>query len=104
MIRFLQKLVVLWEKSKFLTLMEMETDYLRWENRKIIERDTDHLRKKVAELKAKEKQTAEDNRKIIDVEGEINETEKYRQMLESSRTKSADLKKQIAMYRKELWR
>ena len=104
MIKLLQKLVVLWEKSKFLTLMEMETDYLREANGRILGRDTDSLRAKLSSLKAIKNPKSDVQRDMIDIEQLINETEKFRQMIQSSKEKGLDLKNQIAKYRAELWK
>lgn len=105
MIKILQKLVILWEKSKFLTLMEMETDYIKRINDYIIVRDIDDLRKRLGELRAsKDAKSSEIQREIIDLEAEINETEKFRQMIETSHEKSEDLKKQISLYWSNIWK
>src|SRR3990167_3653807 len=102
MIKFLIKLVVLWEKKKFLTLMEMESGYITRVNRNVIGRDIDYLRSKLRELKIVKNPTNDARVKMVEIEALINETEKYKQMLESSRSKGDDLKKQIKMYREEL--
>lgn len=103
-IRFIQKLVILWEKSKFLTLMELESRYLQGENQEILERDLIDLRGQLAKQKLIKNPTAEVKHNIVDIEAQINETEKYRQMIASSVSKSEDLRKQIKLYKKQLWK
>lgn len=104
MITFIQKVIVLWEKKKFLTLMELESGYLNDTHSDIIYRDIDSLRAKLGKLREKKDASNEDQRTIITVEAEINETEKIRQMMKSSEEKSADLRKQISFYKKGLWK
>lgn len=103
MIKFLQKLVVLWEKSKFLRLMEMESAYLTKANSSILTRDINDLRTRLGELKLVKNPSNEAKVKIVDIEALINETVKYRQMIDSSRQKGEDLRRQIAFYRSGLW-
>lgn len=103
MIKLLQKLVILWEKSKFLTLMEMEADYIREVNRKILNRDTDALRTRLASLKASTDKKSDTQLEILEVEQQLNETEKFKEMIQKSKEKGLDLKKQIEKYRKDIW-
>ena len=103
MIKLLQKLVILWEKSKFLTLLEMESEYLKQSHAELLERDTDTLRKEMAELKAIKQPNKETQQKIVELDMEIMEAEKFRQMVKSSEDKGLDLKSQIVKYKKELW-
>lgn len=104
MITFIQKLIVLWEKKKFLTLMELESSYLEITHGEILNRDTDALRASLGEIRAKANPNSEDKRKAITIESEINETEKVRQMIQSSEEKGNDLRQQIVFYKMVLWK
>lgn len=105
---FLQKMAVIWEKSKFLTLMKMEQAHIEETYWNIITRDVADLREKLGELKKKENNNKKvdptTQKEIAEIEANINETEKYRQMIESGKDKSKDLERQIKLYKKLLWR
>lgn len=104
MIKFLQKLVILWEKSKFLTLMEMESGYIEKVNSKKLKGNIDAFRQQIAELKNKTDRSNAENGEIISIEAKINEIEKLRQIIQASKEKGDDLKNQIELYKKELWK
>ncbi len=112
MIKFFQKLIIILEKKKFLTLLQMESAYLQEMNISIIERNIDELRTKIREMRNKTKQstgttgttgTAANEREIAEIEAKINETEKYRQMIETSKVKEKDIKAQLRFYIRNLW-
>lgn len=103
MIKWLQTLVILWEKSKFLRLMELESSYIQSVHADKIWRDLPELRKELASLRAIKSPKTETTKKMIGLEADINETEKFRQMVQSSEEKSIDLKNQIEQYKRKLW-
>jgi hypothetical protein len=103
MIKFIQKLIILWEKKKFLTLMELESFYISKVYQEEINRDLDFLRSELGKIK-KKAETRDNNLKRIEIESKINESEKFIQMIKSSKEKSNDLKNQIALYKKSLWK
>jgi len=84
--------------------MEMESNYIVDVNKHILRRDIKELRKQLVELHNVKKPTSKEMQVAVQIESEIDETEKYRQMIDSSREKSEDLRKQIKMYRKGLWK
>lgn len=103
MIKFLCKLVILWEKKKFLTLLEMENGYLKGANSTILDRNVVMLRENLGKLNTKNKRTNLEEKQIVTLNKEIDETEKFRQMIESGEFKMRDLQNQIKEYKQKLW-
>jgi len=103
-IKIFTKLVILWEKKKFLTLLEMENQYIESYNWAILSRDVEEIRKQKGILQDKKKRTTDEEKQIIALDKDINETEKYRQMINGGKDKMEDLKNQIKMYRKNIWK
>lgn len=103
MIKFLCKLVILWEKKKFLTLIEMENGYIEKINQFILGRDLTALRENLGKLNNKTKRTSLEEKQIIALNKDIDETEKFRQMIETGKFKRTDLENQIKEYKKNIW-
>lgn len=104
--RICQKLVILWEKKKFLTLLEMEQNFLEETYFEILSRDLSGLRERLGELNKLEqkKRKLEDEQEIIELNTKINETEKYRNMIEQGKLKAKELKIQIKMFKSNLFK
>jgi hypothetical protein len=102
-IKTCQKLIILWDKKKFLTLLEMESGFLKAFYSRILERDINELRKKLGEIRALKNPSNIKQQEATELEADINETIKYRQMIKDSSDKSLDLRRQIDKYKKELW-
>lgn len=93
------------EKMRFLQLLKMESAYLLEEHDEVIYRNLDKLREDLGKIRKKgDMATSEDKRTAVRIETEINETEKTRQMIESSEEKAEDLEKQILFYWKNLFK
>jgi hypothetical protein len=103
MIKFIQKLVILWEKKKLLTLLEMEQGFLEKMYFPIISRDSTDLRNRLGYLNAKKDRKKQDEKEVIELNTKINETEKYKNMIEQGKTKAGELRVQIHMFKKNLW-
>ncbi len=105
-IKLWQKLVILWEKKKFLTLLEMEQNFLEETYFEILARDLSGLRERLGELNKLElkKRKLEDEQEIIELNTKINETEKYRNMIEQGKAKSKELQIQIKMFKNNLFK
>lgn len=100
----LQKLLILWDKKRFLTLLEMESEYLITTKGEILKKDTPDLRGRLAKLRLIKNPKNETQREIIEIQAQINEVDKFKQMIVTTEEKKNDLKSQITFYKKSLWR
>jgi hypothetical protein len=101
----IHKLSVIMEKMRFLQLLKMESAYLVAEHDEIIYRNLDKLREDLGKIRQKgDIASSEDKRNAVRIEAQINETEKTRQMIDSSEEKAEDIEKQISFYWKNLFR
>jgi hypothetical protein len=82
----------------------MEQGFLEKMYFPIITRDLTDLRNRLGYLNAKKDRKKQDEKEIVELNNKINETEKYRNMIEQGKTKAKELRVQIHMFKKNLWR
>lgn len=104
MIRFFHKIQVILEKKKVLTTMEMEHEYLLIDRASVAGRNVLSLRKKLSEIREKgENADSSEKRRAVQIQAEIDETEKLRQIFASLEEKKEDLRRQIDFYVESIW-
>lgn len=103
MITLIQKLVIIWEKRKFLNLLKMETAFLEHENQEVLREDEKGLRAELAELGNIKNPREEIKRQIMDLDGRINNIARIKNMIEGGKIKRSELERQLEFYQKNLW-
>jgi len=102
--RWLSKLVIIWEKTKRLVLTELERAYIEQEYANILSKDIEGLRAELGKLNAIKDPKTETKVKISELDAEVTEIMQYKNMVERSVSNEIDLREQIKMFKKSLWK
>lgn len=103
MLGFFSRVVILWEKTKFLNLVRLEREYVGKVYAKVLAKDEAALRERLGQLRGKKNPSAEEKHEASKIDAEITEILQYRQMIDKSVEKEKDLEKQIALFKKRLF-
>lgn len=103
MIELIQKLVIMWEKKKVLTLAKIEEQYVLKNFGHIALRDEKPLRVRIAEIQAIKQPSEELKKEAVKIGHEINEIMKYKGMLVRGDQMKKDLIGIIEVIKKDLW-
>lgn len=103
MYEFIQKILYIFEKKKHLMKIKCESNYVRQNFERVLSKDVQALREKMAELKQIKDPKTTTKETILNLEKEIEEVMYYRNVLTKGKATERELKLIIDATKKYLW-